>query len=853
MPGSDQYDECRAADGTVRPAWKSLVSSLDELGPAGISKASNEIERLVRESGANFQFSDIIKQSARPWKLAAIPLVLSAREWQSIEAGLKQRLRLLEAILGDLLGEQKLLKARVLPAELLSANYNYFRVYHELPQTKPRLDITATDLARNKDGTWWVTGDRTRAPSGLGYALENRVITSRVFQKLLRGNNVVRVASFFSSLQQHLNSLAAGNPENPRVAILTPGQHSYRYIEDAYLARYLGYTMVQGRDLAVRGSRLNLKTLGGLLPIDVLCRHISDRKSDPLELKPSSQQGATGLLQTIRSGHVAVANSIGSTLAQMPALMPFLPAASKFLFGEEPSLPSIGTYWCGGQSERTFVLENLDELILRPAFHVSPAPPIVPAEMTTAEKSKLIDQIKAQPHSYVAQYRPSRSTTPVWHEGKLESWHVALRSFQVQTASGVEVMPGGLARVSPDPRTLDQSPASGRLGLDCWIANDKPVDQEITLLRQSHSSITLARGGAEMPSRVGESLFWLGRSAERSESIARLLRATLIRIAGETQLQDIVELPRMVAALAALGQLEPDHAIAGLGEKLPSLEKVLPASLFDTEKPGGLLAGIRDMGQKAMSVHDRVSLDAYRIIKKIGDHLITNDQSDAIEIGAVINRLDGIVTDLQAFSGLASESMTRTHGWRFLELGRRIERAYQTAELLSAMLVNPIDDEYPVLESILQTTDSMMTYRSRYLLQMQPTAVIDLLVNDETNPRSIGYQLLMIDQHLRELPSDDHEVSLGTEEKMAREVLHRVTMSDPSKLAQANTRGVRVSLNELLAKLTDSLPDLSDAIAARYLIHTGATVELTGRMAPMASRSGTGVSGPIIPKLPNVE
>ena len=749
MPGSDQYDECRAADGTVRPAWKSLVSSLDELGPAGISKASNEIERLVRESGANFQFSDIIKQSARPWKLAAIPLVLSAREWQSIEAGLKQRLRLLEAILGDLLGEQKLLKARVLPAELLSANYNYFRVYHELPQTKPRLDITATDLARNKDGTWWVTGDRTRAPSGLGYALENRVITSRVFQKLLRGNNVVRVASFFSSLQQHLNSLAAGNPENPRVAILTPGQHSYRYIEDAYLARYLGYTMVQGRDLAVRGSRLNLKTLGGLLPIDVLCRHISDRKSDPLELKPSSQQGATGLLQTIRSGHVAVANSIGSTLAQMPALMPFLPAASKFLFGEEPSLPSIGTYWCGGQSERTFVLENLDELILRPAFHVSPAPPIVPAEMTTAEKSKLIDQIKAQPHSYVAQYRPSRSTTPVWHEGKLESWHVALRSFQVQTASGVEVMPGGLARVSPDPRTLDQSPASGRLGLDCWIANDKPVDQEITLLRQSHSSITLARGGAEMPSRVGESLFWLGRSAERSESIARLLRATLIRIAGETQLQDIVELPRMVAALAALGQLEPDHAIAGLGEKLPSLEKVLPASLFDTEKPGGLLAGIRDMGQKAMSVHDRVSLDAYRIIKKIGDHLITNDQSDAIEIGAVINRLDGIVTDLQAFSGLASESMTRTHGWRFLELGRRIERAYQTAELLSAMLVNPIDDEYPVLESILQTTDSMMTYRSRYLLQMQPTAVIDLLVNDETNPRSIGYQLLMIDQHLR--------------------------------------------------------------------------------------------------------
>lgn len=853
MPDRDQYDECRAADGTVRPAWKSLISSLDGLGPAGLTKASIEIERLVRESGANFQFSDIIQQSARPWKLAAIPLVLDAQKWRTLEAGLKQRVRLLEAVLADLLGEQRLLKARVLPAELLSANHNYFRAYHELPATKLRLDVTATDLARDKDGTWWVTGDRTRAPSGLGYTLENRVITSRVFQKLLRGNKVVRVASFFSALQQHLNSLASGSPENPRVAILTPGQHSYRYVEDAYLARYLGYTLVQGRDLAVRGGKLNLKTLGGLLPIDVLCRHISDRKCDPLELKPSSQQGASGLLQTIRSGNVAVANSIGSSLAQMPALMPFLPAASKFLFGEEPSLPSIGTYWCGGQTERTYVLEHLEELILRPAFHISAAPPITPAEMTSAEKSNLINQIKAQPNNFVAQHRPSRSTTPVWNEGKLESWHVALRSFQVQTAGDVEVMPGGLARVSPDPHTLDKSPASGRLGLDCWIANDKPVDHEITLLKQSHATITLVRGGAEMPSRVGESLFWLGRSAERSESIARLLRATLIRIAGETQLEDIVELPRMVAALAALGQLEPDHVIAGLGEKLPSLERVLPASLFDTDKPGGLLAGIRDMGEKAMSVHDRVSLDAYRVIKKIGDHLVRDPDSDDTEIGATINRLDGIVTDLQAFSGLANESMTRTHGWRFLQLGRRIERAYQTAELLSAMLVNPIKEEYPVLESILQTTDSMMTYRSRYLLQMQPTAVIDLLVNDESNPRSIVYQLLMIDQHVRELPSAQHEVGLGPDEKMAGELLHRVTMGDPAELSRVNSRGVRVKLNELLTQLTNGLPDLSDAIAARYLIHTGATVELTGRIDPMASRSGSVGSGPMIPKLPNVE
>ena len=750
-----------------------------------------------------------------------------------------------------LLGKQELLKARVLPAELLSGNPNYYRVYHELPATKPRLDLTATDLARDKDGTWWVTGDRTRAPSGLGFALENRVITSRVFPKLLRGNNVVRVASFFSSLRQHLNSLATGNTENPRVAILTPGKDSYRYIEDAYLARYLGYTLVQGRDLAVRGSKLNLKTLAGLLPIDVLCRHISDRKCDPIELNPWSQQGATGLLQAIRTGNVAVANSIGSTLVQMPALLPFLPAASKFLFGEDLPLPNIATYWCGGVAERTFVLEHLDELILRPAYYVSARPPIVPAEMTLQQKSQLVDQIKARPHEFVAQHRPCRSTTPVWHNGQMQSWHVALRSFQVQTANGVDVMPGGLARVSPDPHTLDQSPVSGRLGLDCWVANDKPEDQEITLLKSSSAAVELVRGNAELPSRVGESLFWLGRSAERSESIARLLRATLVRIAGENDLEDITELPRMVAALAALGQLEPDHAIAGLGDPLPSLEQVLPESLFDQDRPSGLLAGVRDMGEKALAVHDRISLDAYRIIKKVGDHLVFQPGANSVDIGGAINRLDGIVTDLQAFSGLAIESMTRTHGWRFLQLGRRIERAYQTAELLSAMLVSPIDDEQPVLEAILQTTDSMMTYRSRYLLQMQPMAVIDLLVNDESNPRSIVHQLQRIDQFVQELPSDDDEVGLGPDEKMARELLDRVRLHDPAELSRVNPKGLRVVLNEVLTQLIDGLPDLSDAITARYLIHTGATVELTGRIGPVFPEMV--MPEPLAPEHPDAE
>ncbi len=362
---------------------------MDALGADGIAARAKEAERLVHESAANFHF-DRNDSPARPWKLSTVPLVLNAADSRALDSGLQQRVRVLEGVLADLLGSQRLIKERVLPAELLSANPTYHRAYHELPTTSPnRLHLTATDLARNDDGTWWVTGDRTRAPSGLGFALENRIISGRVLPRLIRQNNVHRLAGFFVALQEHLNSIAPRNRDNPRVAILTPGPQSYRYFEDAYLARYLGYTLVQGRDLAVRRGHLNLKTLGGLLPLEVLWRNISDQKCDPLELEPDSIEGVTGLLQTIRRGAIAVANDIGSSMAQMPALLPFLPAAARFLFNEELMLPTVATYWCGGEKERLYVLEHLDQFLIRPAFVITGAPPITPVALSAAARRRI--------------------------------------------------------------------------------------------------------------------------------------------------------------------------------------------------------------------------------------------------------------------------------------------------------------------------------------------------------------------------------------------------------------------------------------------------------------------------------
>ncbi len=829
QPASDRYDEYVSAGGSTGGVWQPVAAYLDRLGAQGIQACAAEAERLVRESGANFQVTGDGNEKSRPWQLAIVPLVLDGVSWDKLESGLQQRMRLLERVLADLLGEQRLIKERILPAELLSANPEYARAFHELPASGNRLTLTATDLARDKDGSWWVTGDRTRAPSGLGYALENRVITSRVLPQLIRRSNVTRLAAFFASLQGHLNSLAPRMRDNPRVAILTPGEQSYRYVEDAYLARYLGYTLVQGRDLAVRGNRLHLKTLGGLLPIEVLWRHVSDQKCDPLELDPTATQGVTGLLQAIRGGTVAVANSIGSSLAQMPALLPFLPAASKFFFQTEMSLPSIATYWCGGAKERRYVLEHLNDLVLRPAFRVSGEPPIVPAELAAREREELIAQINASPHDFVAQHRPSRSTTPVWHDGRLCSWHVAMRSFHVQTSSGIDVLPGGLVRVSPDAPSLDHSPNSGRLGQDCWIVASEPVDHEATLLPPD-GPIRLTRGGEELPSRVAENLFWLGRNAERTEAVARLLRTTMDRIAGENAVEDVPDLPRLLAGLAAVGQIEPGYAIKEFGGSLPTLEAVLPNSVFDRNQPRGLQASVINMVGKAKSARDRISTDGYRIITRIGSDLTDPGPVGRKDVGATIERVNRLITDLLALSGLAHESMTRTHGWRFLHLGRRIERGFQTAELLAATLTHPIADERPLLESVLRTTDSIMTYRSRYLLQLRPIAVIDLLITDDTNPRSIVFQLKSINQLLHQLPTDSSDPGMGQDQRTAEILLHRVRMSEPSRLALANSDGQRHELSELLQQLIDELPNLSNQITARYLIHTGQTQTLTGRI-----------------------
>lgn len=849
---TQDFYERRGSDGMVRPHWSMMTEAIDSLGYQSLRERSAEVEQFVRENGVTVHATETPGQPNRPWNLSVIPFVLGPNDWQTLSAGLSARTNLLETVVADLLGPQRLIREGVIPGELLWSNPSFNRTYHNLGEPLQKLHVTATDLARGDDGVWRVTGDRTRAPSGLGYLLENRVVTSRVMPALIRRTNTLRLAAFFESLKEHLYSLANSHRDNPRVVLLTPPSGSYREFEDNYLARYLGLTLIQGRDLAVRGGELHLKTLGGLQPIQVLWRHISDRRCDPLELDPTSAEGVTGLLRCVRRQSVAVVNAVGSVLGQTPALLPYLDAAHQFFFGSSLQLNSARTYWCGDPQHLAYVLEHLDELNFRDAFAVSGGASVVTSGLSTENRDAFIARLTARPESFVAQERIQFSRTPVWTGSRIEPQKVTLRSFQLINSDGVQVLPGGLARVGHDQSELSRSPVSGQMTLDCWVTSETPEQDHRTLLPDSKTVVKLRRGGDELPSRVAEHLYWLGRYAERAEAIARVMRTTLARIAGEEDWKSLPEVRPLVRTLASMGQIEASFAVDPFVANLPQLDQNLPASILDRDQPNGLVRTMDSVMLNTVAVRDRLSPEAYRIVQRAcqelteptlsvaedSHHQSGQHQSQAspaqtqgpppLGLAEAIERVGRLIVDLLALAGLTSESVVRSHAWQFLELGRRIERAEHLCELLITTLCPPTDNGKPICEAVLKITDSVMTYRSRYLNLMRLAPVIDLLVTDETNPRSLRFQLDRIASLMEQLPTVEGPVGLDVIQRIVIDLQYRVKTADPIALCETTSDGTLDQLKTLLEQLAEDLPRLAEGVSARYLIHTESKQFLTG-------------------------
>ncbi len=822
-PADSFYDEVFERPGVVRPAWKTLVSTLNAIGRSELKRRWSQAQEELGSSGIAYDLYDDTVGLERPWRLDLLPQLIGADEWNRIASGLRQRARLLNRVLEDVYGPQHLLSSGLLPPDYLFSHPGFRRAFHgQQPRSGTFLHFYAADLARAPDGGWWIVGDRADAPLGIGYALENRIVAARSLPHAIRDLSVERLAPFFMTVQETLRGLAPTHRENPRIVLLSHGPRGPNYFEDAYLARYLGYTLVEGGDLAVRDDRVFLKTLAGLLPVDVILRRLSDEYCDPLELRADPTLGVPGLLQVARLGHVAVVNAFGSAFVESPSLMPFLPAIAREWLGEELELPSVATWWCGQEQARSRVESQIQEdglrsLALRSAFRVGRM------EATQLEYQSVADALKllaTRPRDLIAQESVQRSTSPVLWESTPTRWHVAIRVYLVASPGGYEAMPGALVRLAQEPARLDRSILGGELTQDAWVCSSGPIEH-VSLLATSKQPVVLRRSGAELPSRVADNLFWFGRQIERGQGVCRLLRQTAAWMTSEDEVQSGPELQFLIRALVVQGQLEQDFAVRDEND-LRQLASMLPSRVLDEAQPGSLRSLVAGAHRNASLVRDRLSLDSWRIVHEL-ERKSSSAVAGGVEVSLGLVELDLLLDDLivlmAAFDGLIGESMTRSPAWRFLDLGRRLERSLHVVSLVQSLSAEGSTDRGRVLEALLEVADSIMTYRSRYLSGFALAAALDLLLTDETNPRALIYQLTAIVDHIANLPRTESE-PLGTaDERIAGSLLHNVKMLNVEDLTVAD--GDRTKLERLLHQVAGSLPKLSDLVSHRYLVHAG--------------------------------
>jgi uncharacterized circularly permuted ATP-grasp superfamily protein/uncharacterized alpha-E superfamily protein len=839
------YDEMVAEEGKIRAQWKPLMDSISAMGSEGLASRWQEGRRLLHDNGVTYNVYGDPRSTDRPWPLDPLPLVIEEREWSAIEAAMRQRATLLNALLADFYGPQDLLRKDWFPPELIFRHPGFLRPCCNVPVPgNIYLHNYSADLARSPDGQWWVIADRTQAPSGAGYALENRLVSQRVLPDVFRAAQVRRLADFFQTFREELRSLVPHHQDNPRVVLLTPGPYNETYFEHAFLARYLGYTLVEGGDLTVRDDAVFLKTLGGLLPVDLIMRRQDDSFCDPLELREDSVLGVPGLVAAVRAGNVAIVNALGSGLLESPAPAAFLPSLCKHLLGEELQMPTVATWWCGEEKALAHVLENLARLVIKPTFPGSHRLPIFGAKLSAPERAHMREEILRAPADWVAQEQVALSTVPVWQEGGgLAPRHLVLRIYVVASEGSYVVMPGGLTRITSSLDSLIASMQHGGGSKDTWALSSGAVPQT-TLLTGGSTSLEVSRATFDLPSRVADNLFWLGRYAERVESAVRVAHAILVRLYQESDPSNAAGLAAGVRIMTALGHLpaklpknDRDGGLArGTAPSLAddaSVEREILTVIFDSEEKSSLGWMLNQLRRVAWLLRDKFSADAWRILNRFDKQFTSPAPIEPLRMGRALSLLDDAIMTLSAFSGLVMESMTRGDGWRFLDIGRRLERALQMVEMLRHGLSPRSRDDGGELQTLLEIADSTLTYRSRYLTSMQPDLVLDLLLLDEANPRSAAFQLARLREHVEELPERSTDTRRSTRWRVAVRMLTAVQLASapelirPRELAHLNEKGDWTGLDNLLGVLATGLRTLSETLARDYFEHTIASRQLS--------------------------
>jgi uncharacterized circularly permuted ATP-grasp superfamily protein/uncharacterized alpha-E superfamily protein len=802
------YDEFWEAPSVPRAHQRLLHTHLAK-SHEELELIQKAVRRRITEQEVTFNILGVPEGTNRPWQLDSVPLVVSREDWASVEAGLEQRAEVINAYLSDAFGAQRALKDGIVPAQLLLGHPSFPRACHGwTPLGGQYLWLYAADLGRAADGRFRVYSDRTASPTGAGYALENRLVLGRALAELFRDYAVERVAGFFGKVRDCLTAVAPRSVSQPRVVVLTAGAGDESSFEHAYLARYLGYELVEGRDLTVRERSVYLKTLSGLRRVDVVLRRVFDDLCDPLYLRPDSAQGVPGLVTSALYGQVGMANALGSVIAEAPALKAYLPALCRYYTGADLKLEAVPTYWCGAADSLAYVLAHLDELHIKPAFSDRRGEPHRPSVMDQKARAELVTRIKRRPADFVAEQWPALSIAPSLDGGAFGPGRIALRAFLCRSQDSYAVMPGGLARLDSAPDGLFLSLRSQAASKDVWIAGS-PRAAGAPLPAMPDQRVELRRGGLDLPSRLLDDIYWLGRYVERCDVIARLTRAGLERVGLEADADAPEGLNAILASLRQLGAMYESEAASASG--VSPAETLLLSALLAREGAGSLPSNLGIIHQLTLSVRSRLSRDAWHVLRTLSTAL-DRLPSDELRSGAAIDVLDRLLTVLAAVSGTMCDNMVRGHAWIFLDMGRRVERGALTIQMLQTLL--PARASRVHMEALLEIADSLLTYRARYLSALQVAPVVDLLLTDGSNPRSLAFQVDAIMRHLRDLPRLGDAVRSRAERSMI--MLHsNLLTADVALACSGDGNGLR----ELLEDSHRLLWQFSDEVTQTWFSH----------------------------------
>ncbi|MDD5319993.1 MAG: circularly permuted type 2 ATP-grasp protein [Methylococcales bacterium] len=819
------YDEMYATENKALPYWERFMAALEAMGSEKLELRRREAQRLLRENGVTYNVYGDSQKLTRPWRLDPVPLLISSKEWQVIEEGLKQRAELLNLIFKDIYGEQSLLKKGLLPGELIFGHEGFLHPCVGALQNQQRqLIIYSANLARGPNGRMWVLDDRTQAPSGSGYALENRTVMTRVLSDIFRETHVQRLSGFFKALRKGLADIAPHNKEDPRIVVLTPGPLNETYFEHAYLASYLGYTLVQGGDLTVRDGHVWLKSLEGLQPVDVILRRVDDSFCDPLELRSGSRLGVAGLLEAVRRGNVAIANPLGSSILENPGLLAFLPRLTRHFLNQELKLSSVATWWCGQRRERDFVLQNLDSLVIKPINRSQVNHALFGGMLSSNEKEQLRSQILAKPHLFIGQEQVSFSTLPAFIDNHIEPRNAVLRNFVVASGDDYVVMPGGLTRVARQKDNFIVSNQAGGISKDTWVLASEP-EKPVSLWTQPVRNQLIEAVIEPLTSRAADHLFWVGRHIERVEATAQLFRTVLLKFRETLEFKDPVDNDCLAVLLRTLTQVTGTYPgfVKNDAHQLKTPQTELLALAKDSQRSGSLTANIQALVQSAFSIRDFWSHDTWRSVDNIQRRWHQRVINYDCNIDQLQSSLDELITSIVAFTGLTSESMTREAAWLMLDSGRRLERALTLIALLRSTLALRYEHalQSQVLEAVLVSTDSLTIYQRRYRSYIQLPMVLELLLLDESHPRSLTYQLYQLSANIGALPRTRSKSHLSEEECLILKAYTDVRLVNVLKLTQVNENaGIYSDLESVLSNTADLLWRLAEVIAQTYFSHS---------------------------------